>query len=573
VSVKKLLQSIVKLVFSPKENLTSCGWVEKYCSLPAKTSNKSGQFTTKYNPFVREFFNLFDNNRTQSAAICKGTQLGLSLFAALALTKIAVVNQKPAIYYSINKDKVKEFSCQKFRPIIDDCKEAAPIIPKNKDKLTTTNFEFNTTTVALESASALSAFKSASACYVLYDELDSAEEFKGEAPTYKLACDRITSYGIEGKIIYFSSPSDSNSKIFKLFLEGSQEYYNVPCKLCGHLQALTFEQIKFDSSTEEAPLSIDKRAESARYECIACKGLMYERDKMAMLDAGEWIQTNFDCAKDKRSFHISSLYSSDISWAKLVKEWLEAMASNDLEQLRHFRNSRLALPYENITVNNTTKDVDEMIAASPVYNKGQLTFRPKAIFSGGDMQRDSLYYVTYALDDANNRYVLNYANVANTDEFQRAVTEKTYTFDGRDYFNEWAWLDCGYEPEAVFDLHLKSNRFISACRGVKTEAGSPDINNCVVSYKGNDVPRFDLKDSFYKMRLIKTIIQSKNIKLFLPKDTDTEFKRQLVNEKIIIVKKNGKFIEKFKDGSRNHYFDCVKYCEALVDKFINSELF
>jgi phage terminase large subunit GpA-like protein len=85
-------------------------------------------------------------------------------------------------------------------------------------------------------------------------------------------------------------------------------------------------------------LEIDGTVKNVWYECVHCHGRMTERDKMRMVNAGQWIKQN-PKVKKHAGFHISELYSPLSTWKKIVVDFLDA--KKDTETLRVWVNTVL----------------------------------------------------------------------------------------------------------------------------------------------------------------------------------------------------------------------------------------
>ncbi len=75
----------------------------------------------------------------------------------------------------------------------------------------------------------------------------------------------------------------------------------------------------------------------ALYRCPLCDRDIEERDKLAMLEAGEWRPTS-SCDPDTRGYHISQMYTPWTAWRDLLRR--AAAAEGVPEKREGFRQLR-----------------------------------------------------------------------------------------------------------------------------------------------------------------------------------------------------------------------------------------
>ena len=193
--------------------------------------------------------------------------------------------------------------------------------------------------------------------FLYLDEIDewplqigARDKKKGVRPNQgdPLALVRRRSAEYEGrKILYGSTPLDEGtSKIKKLFLEGDQCRYYVPCPRCGAMQVLRWQDDKREGDDRyRMKYETDKDGRlvpgSVHYECenTECRHPWKNADKDTFLERGEWRPSTAPMTPHMRSFHISSLYSMAEDWDSVCQEWIKA--KDDPSALRTFVNTYL----------------------------------------------------------------------------------------------------------------------------------------------------------------------------------------------------------------------------------------
>jgi phage terminase large subunit GpA-like protein len=197
-----------------------------------------------------------------------------------------------------------------------------------------------------------SKLRSFSIRYLLGDEMDAMPMEVGgqsreaitaqEGDPWGLAVRRTDSFEAIRKILGGSTPLiKQTSRITALHDEGDARRYFVPCKHCGEMQALSWDQIKYEKDDEGRLIWA-----SVRYECIACTRPWRNSDKAFFLQRGQWRPTRQSNRPNVRSYSLSSLYSpvGMRSWEDIVEEWIKAQG--DPRKLRIFVNTVLGEAYE-----------------------------------------------------------------------------------------------------------------------------------------------------------------------------------------------------------------------------------
>ena len=145
---------------------------------------------------------------------------------------------------------------------------------------------------------------------------------------------RVKGYEDTYKILWASSPKlKHNSQIEKLYKEGDQRKYYVPCKHCGHMQFMrwgnkkTIGGLKFEYD-EDNRLIYKRKKPQIWYECEECEGHWTEEDKEyfipdeAMGGVAEWRPTATPRRKGMRSYHLPGFYSLISSWETGILDYL-----------------------------------------------------------------------------------------------------------------------------------------------------------------------------------------------------------------------------------------------------------
>ena len=193
---------------------------------------------------------------------------------------------------------------------------------------------------------------------LLIDECDAMKDNVGKNGDPITLAEARTSTFPTRKVMTVSTPLVAgHSKIHQRFLQGDQSKFYVPCPKCGAMQELRWSGVTDDGVVFGITWGYDDDGAldetSVRYVCKECSHEMRNEDKSSMLRKGVWTPTAKPLSKDRRSFHISALYSPPgmFSWADCVKVWLEAWDTTankvkDVDKLQVFYNNILGVPFE-----------------------------------------------------------------------------------------------------------------------------------------------------------------------------------------------------------------------------------
>ncbi|WP_263080693.1 phage terminase large subunit family protein [Endozoicomonas sp. Mp262] len=340
----------------PDARLTVSEWADQKRVLTAKSSKEAGRWRTERTPYLREIMDcLSPTSPVQQVAFMKGVQTGGTECGNNFLGYVIDHVPGPMMYVLPTLDMAKRTSKQRIAPMIEETPALRDKVrdPRSRDSGNTLmSKEYPNGVLILTGANSAAGLRSMPCRYLFLDEVDAYEEdVDGEGEPINLAIKRTATFSNNKKIFMVSTPNIAGtSKIENAFEQGDQRRYYVPCLGCGHRQVIDWAQIKFDNHDPD----------TARFECKKCGHAHYDRDKLKLLPAGEWIPENPQ-QKDKiRSYHLSALYSPHgwYSWSQAVEDFLAAR-KNPLK-LKEFTNTVLG---------QTWQDKGETVEHELLYNR------------------------------------------------------------------------------------------------------------------------------------------------------------------------------------------------------------
>ena len=132
----------------------------------------------------------------------------------------------------------------------------------------------------------------------MLDEVDAYPgDVGGEGDPVDLAIQRAESYGHRKRILCISDADrEGPGRIDRLYQETDRRRFFVPCARCGEGIVLEFAALRLEHGR-------------ALYRCPLCERDIEERDKLAMLEAGEWQPTSVVRSRHARLSHQPDLQS------------------------------------------------------------------------------------------------------------------------------------------------------------------------------------------------------------------------------------------------------------------------
>ena len=385
--VKKALGTL-----RPRERLPVSRWAEEYRILP-NTNAIPGPWRNRITPYLVEIMDAFSDDSVERIIFIKPTQVGGT--SAMENMLGAIIDQDPAptmiVYPS---DTLAERTVEaKIDPMIRQCKPLAEKWRESESQRL--QLKFQGMTVYLNGANSPANLASTPIKNLFLDEVDKYPgASKKEADPVSLAIERTKTYKTNRKIYITSTPTLKTGHIWKEKESADVEkHYFVPCPHCGKYIELVWAQIKFPGK-DDVPEGTD-RAAMAVYSCQACGGVITDRDKPNMLQAGRW-QIVYQKSQTPKSvvFWINTLYSPFTTFQEIAAEFLKSKDDPDL--LHNFINSWLAEPWEDTKLKTSAELVMDRQTEVPEWNIPPWT---KLITGGVDVQENCLYWTIRAWGD------------------------------------------------------------------------------------------------------------------------------------------------------------------------------
>lgn len=335
-------------VLKPPPKLKLSEWADQYFRLSPESAATAGQWRTL--PYQREILDSFNDPTVDTIVWQKSARVGATKLFCIVIAYHMAQDATTLLLVQPTVEDAEGFSKDEIAPMLRDVPALRGLVNDSRKEKT------NSATVLLKSfpggtlqmigANSPRGFRRVSRRIVLFDEVDAYPPSTPEGDQIKLGIKR-SEYYWDRKIGLASTPTTKDfSRIERWFQQGDQRRYFVPCPECSAMQALRWDQMKWEPG----------RPETVTYECENCKAKIPHSQKRWMVERGEWRPTATPSRPGLRSYHIWAGYgfSPNSTWEQLVREFLEV--KDDRDQLRTFINVVLGETFEEDYANSQTPE-------------------------------------------------------------------------------------------------------------------------------------------------------------------------------------------------------------------------
>jgi len=354
------LANYISLIMKPRPVLTGSEWANKYFQLSSEYSAITGKWKTY--PWQVELLDAMTDDISQTIVIKKPTRIGYSIMLSIVIAYY--VHQKPSnqFHYQPNDDEAKGYAEDTIEPMIRDNPTISKLVEANNNrgrtkKEKTVKKNYPAGHMEFLGAESDKNFNRRTGRVVSGDEVDAWKREAGNTGDKIMTMLRRTSDFWNRKNILGGKPigsefqddkeiDESTSILDIWFKKGTQEYLNIPCPKCDHLQKFEFEQLLWEKDLDDKGRTIKHYPHTAHFKCAKCEHKIYDKDKRELLKKCKWVAENQNPEKGIRSFSVWAMvsYSPNVTWGNIVEEFLSA--KNSKLKLKAFTNEVLGRTWE-----------------------------------------------------------------------------------------------------------------------------------------------------------------------------------------------------------------------------------
>lgn len=331
-------------LFRPPSDESVSQWADKYRIIVGKGAPEPGPWRTDRAPYQREIMDSFSDREIHDVAVMSCAQAGKTDMILNMMFRMIDLDPGPSLLVMPAEDDTDNYSKERLTPTLE-------ATPKLRDKIFSGNGStirqknFPGGFISMTGAMSPGGLKSRPIRYLFMDEVDGYPASAGvEGDPVSLAQKRTQNF-FNAKRVYTSTPTiKQTSRIYKLFMRGTREEWEIQCKHCGEYAQVLFDDIRFEKQvTAEDGLQKEYEVTSAVWRCPRCAGIMEEHEVKRA--PAKWVAYN-PKARERgwRSFHLNVFLSPWSNWKAVCKKFLDS--KDDPEMLKTFYNLELGLPFE-----------------------------------------------------------------------------------------------------------------------------------------------------------------------------------------------------------------------------------
>ena len=472
--------------FKPPRRLTLSEWADTYAYLSVESSAEGGRWHTL--PYQKGIMDAISDPLIEQVSLMKSARVGYSKILNHVIAYHIHQDPCPLMLVQPTIEDAQGYSKEEIAPMLRDTPCLAGLVSDAKAKdgaNTILQKQFPGGTLSLVGANSPRGFRRVSRRVVLFDETDGYPPSAGtEGDQIKLGI-RRTEYYWNRKIVAGSTPTIKDfSRIERLYAQGDQRRYFVPCPHCNHMQYLRWAQMTW---SDNDPLT-------AAYKCESCNELIPHSKKRWMVERGEWRPTVPGNGKHI-SFHIWAAYSysPNATWSNLVEEFLES--KSDAEQLKTFVNTVLGEVWEDEYASKVGASVLLERSAKETYEALIVPSGALALTIGCDCQDDRLSLSVWAWGREEEAWLVDrsklYGDPSRPDvwkQLDEVLSRPFLSEDGIDLRVSVCAVDSGGHHTATVYAYARDRaaQGVIAIKGMSTK-GKPPIGKASkvdLNYKG-----------------------------------------------------------------------------------------
>ncbi|WP_051650225.1 terminase gpA endonuclease subunit [Selenomonas sp. AB3002] len=540
-------------MLKPPEKLTVSEWADKYRVLSELDSASPGHWRTSKTPYLRKVMDAFNDDFVHDITFCAGSQLGKTS-AEQNMIGYAVAQDPGPMLIVYPSEKLAKFTSEKrLQPLIQLSPDLSQHFKERESK--DLELAFDSMYIALTGANSPSDLSSRPVRYVFFDEIDKFPKWTGaEAGPLELAAERTKTF-YNFKIVKVSTPTLKTGNIWQGWLNADVQYkYFVPCPHCGEMQALEFGQVKWPEGADENEAKM-----AAYYECKHCHEPIDDRQKPAMLRAGEWRGERKKSGRAvKVAFHLNSIYSPWLNFGDVAAKFIASKDEPAL--LMNFINSWLAEPW----VDKSSRLHSDVVMEKQLpYERGTMPAEAQILTAGIDVQLDHFWYSVRAWGPHLTSWLVDYGRLETWADIE-AMLDRNYPDTNGEIHNiNLACMDSGYNTDEVYAFCAHHMDVLVPTKG----ASNPLKSRYNVTILDKSVSSFGLRLYTMDTDQLKNFVASRmsidagaHGSWNVYRDIDREYCDQICSEQRVERKdKKGRVSigwEKISSHAANHLLDC-----------------
>jgi phage terminase large subunit GpA-like protein len=320
----------------PPPRLDVSAWADEHRVLSPESSPAPGRWRTAVVPHVREIMDAIRDPQTETIVFLKSAQIAATESLINVLLYTLANDPGPSMYIMPTLELAAAFSKDRLMPAIRDCDVLRDQIgaPRSRDSDNSILRKGVAGAVlTISGANSPASLSSRPVRLLLADEIDRFPASVGaEGDPLSLAIKRTAAFR-RRKILLASTPTVKGASRIEDWWEVSDKrQWHVPCPRCSEKFAIEWSHVRWMPGLPG----------TAHLECPLCQGRIEDRERPAMMAAGEWKATApFSGVRGYRAWEIVAPWRR---LSEIVTSFL--VAKRNTETLRVWRNTCVAELWE-----------------------------------------------------------------------------------------------------------------------------------------------------------------------------------------------------------------------------------
>lgn len=336
----------------PKTSVSK--WADDYRIL-SNNSAEPGRWKTSRAPYQKDIMDAFTQTGISRVVVMSSSQVGKSDLMNNIIGRFAHLDPCTIMMIQPTIDMAMDFSKSRIAPMLRDTTVLTNLFYTVKDKDTKPGKQNDGNNTILSKifpggrlimcgANSPAGLASRPVRILLADEVDRfPDSAGGEGDPVDLAAKRMTTFWNRVMGLFSTPTNEGASRIEKEYQAGTQEEWQYECPNCGEYHTLRYVDMKSDyTEFKDTQGRLTVIVNGVEWVCPDCGHTFSERQiksapqKYTAMNP-ETIQNGI------RSFFVNSFSSPWLSWAEIMREWLEAKGDPTREQV--VVNTRFGEPY------------------------------------------------------------------------------------------------------------------------------------------------------------------------------------------------------------------------------------
>lgn len=557
----------------PPPNMNMSEWADRFRQLSQGASAEPGKWRTEKAPHQREIMNAISDVKIKKVIVMSSAQIGKTDGCVLnTIGYFMHYDPAPMLVMEPTIQMGESFSKDRLSKMFQDTSILSTLVNEKGRNTGNTILQkiFPGGHVTIVGANSPSSLASRPIQILLADEVDRYPATAGnEGDPLFLASERLTTFW-NSKEVYVSTPTIKDASRIEIeYLHSSRGEWNVPCPVCGELQALAWANVVFDKTN----------LNSIRYACKECGAISTEAEWKKKYTDGVYIHE--DPENPIKGYHLNALGSTLAKWKDIVEKFLlavEEKTKGNIAPMKSWTNTKMGQTWEE---EGKQVEEEELLKRRERYN---CEVPPEVLYltAGVDTQDDRLEVevVGWGVDYESwgIKYAVFYGDTKLKEVWNDLDKFLTQTFEKPDGSKMRIICTCvdsgGHRTNEVYKFcKPRFNRKVFAIKGSNDSAAAyiqkPSKSNREQTYL------FTLGVDTGKSLLLQRLQLEEEGPGYchFPKESDrgynqTYFKSLTSERQVLVYRKGKQFFEwRIKDSGhkRNEALDCRNYASAAIE--------